>query len=640
MNILLNRSSLRVGLIVLITLVIYIPAMRAGFVWDDDLFLTQNPLIKADDGLYRFWFTTEPPDYFPLVSSSLWLEWRLFGMNATGYHVVNVVLHAVSSVLMWLVLRRLEIPGAWLAALIFAVHPVNVESVAWITERKNTQPMVFYLLTILFYLRYEREGAKRWYFVALGSFLLALLSKTSVVMLPFVLLGCVWWQKGGIGRKDLIRTVPFVALSLVLGLITVWFQYNVAIGDDVVRTGGFLSRLAGAGWAVWFYLYKAIIPYKLCFVYPRWNVDTSSIVSYLPGIILLGCFIVFWRYRKGWGRVFLFGLGYFVVTLFPVVGFFDINFMRFSLVTDHWQYFSIIGIITLLVGLGVWTWNGWRGQLRHMASVAAAAVVFLFCMLTWIQCHAYKDLEALWRDTISKNPEAWLAHSNLGTVLVSQGRFGEATTHCSEALRINPSHPWIHGALGAALAGQRRFEEAIAHFSEALRIDPDFRDAHQAHNDLGLALNETGRLDEAIRHFSEAARIKPDFAEAHTNLAIGLARKGKLDEAITHFSEALRIAPDSASAHYSLGLALALGGRHQKAMHHFSQAVKIDPDFAEAHFNLGAVLASQGSLEEAVAHFSEALRIRPDFAEANHYMKRALEEIKKRETLSNSISGQ
>jgi tetratricopeptide (TPR) repeat protein len=532
----------------------------------------------------------------------------------------------------------LKIPGAWIAALVFAVHPVNVESVAWITERKNTQPMVFYLLTILFYLRYEHEGTIRWYFIALGSFLLALLSKTSVVMLPFVLLGCTWWQRGSIERKDLVQSIPFFVLSAVLGLVTIWYQSN-AIGGDIVRSDSFFSRLAGAGWAVWFYIYKAITPYKLSFVYPRWNVDTSSIVSYLPGIILLGFFILFWRYRKGWGRPFLFGLGYFVVTLFPVLGFFDINFMRFSLVTDHWQYFSIIGIIALIVGLGVWAWNGWQGQLRQLATVAAVTVVFLFCMLTWIQCHAYKDLEALWRDTISKNPEAWLAHSNLGTVLVSQGRLGEAVTHCSEALRINPTHPWIHCAMGSALAGQRKFEEAIELFSEALRIDPDFRYAHQAHNDLGLALIETSRFDEAIMHFSEAARIKPDFVEAHTNLAIGLARKGKLDEAITHFSKALRIVPDSAGAHYSLGLALSLGGRHQKAKHHFSRAVKIDPDFAEAHFNLGAVLASQGSLKEAVAHFSEALRIRPDFVEANNYLKRALEEIKKRETWSNSISG-
>jgi hypothetical protein len=307
MQVLFKRHSLRAGMIILVTLVIYIPAMRAGFVWDDDRFLTENPLIRADDGLYRFWFTTEPPDYFPLVSTSLWLEWRLWENNATGYHVMNVVLHAVSSVLIWLVLRRLKIPGAWLAALVFAVHPVNVESVAWITERKNTQPMVFYLLTILLYLKFASDGRRRWYFLALCSFLLALLSKTSVVMLPFVLLGCAWWQRSSIVRKDVVRAIPFFALSGVLGLVTVWFQYD--IGGDIVRTDGFFSRLAGAGWAVWFYLYKTIIPYKLCFVYPRWEIDPSSIASYLPAIILLGCFLVLWWYRMGWGEHFCLDLG-------------------------------------------------------------------------------------------------------------------------------------------------------------------------------------------------------------------------------------------------------------------------------------------------------------------------------------------
>ena len=623
MKSLLKHPWVRAGIIVLVTVVVYIPALRAGFVWDDDLFLTNNPLIKANDGLYRFWFTREPPDYFPLVSTSLWLEWRLWGMNATGYHAVNILLHAISSVLTWLVLRRLNIPGAWLAALIFAVHPVNVESVAWITERKNTQPMVFYLLTILLYLRFESDRSKRWYVFALCAFLLALLSKTSVVMLPFVLLGCAWWQRGRIAQKDLVRSIPFFVLSCVLGMVTILYQSN-AIGGDIVRSGGFLSRLAGAGWAVWFYIYKAVIPHKLSFVYPRWNIDVSSISSYLPGLILVACFAVFYWYRNRWGRAPLFALGYFVVTLFPVLGFFDINFMRYSLVTDHWQYTSIIGIIALVVGTGLLISGGWPGQLRKLAAGASATLVGLLCVLSWGQSSIYKDVEALWRDTVSKNPEAWLAHNNLGTALLDQGRFDEAVVHCSEALRINPTHTKIRCALGTALVGQGRFKEAVDHFSEALRIEPNFAEAH---NDLGRALNEVGRFDEAIRHFSEAVRIKPEFAEAHSNLGITLARMGKLDKAIHHFSRALSIEPNYEGAYYNMGLALAGLGRFEEAIPYLSQAVKIKPDFAEAHYNLGALLAGQGSLEEAIPHFSEALRIRPHFAEAKNGLNRALKEI-------------
>jgi tetratricopeptide (TPR) repeat protein len=601
--------------------------MRAGFIWDDDLFLTENPLIKADGGVYRFWFTTEPPDYFPLVSTSMWLEWRLWGMNATGYHVVNIVLHAISSVLIWLVLRRLKIPGAWLAALVFAVHPVNVESVAWITERKNTQPMVFYLLTILLYLKFESDGRRRWYVFALLAFLLALLSKTSVVMLPFVVLGCAWWQRGSIERKDLIRSIPFFVLSAVLGLVTVWYQSN-AIGGDTVRSDGFFSRLAGAGWAVWFYIYKAIIPYKLSFVYPRWEIDATSIVPYLPLAILLVCFALFWRYRNGWGRPFLFGLGYYVVTLFPVLGFFDINFMRFSLVTDHWQYTSIIGVIALVVGLAVWVWGSWSIQLRRVTTAGALPLVGVLSALTWIQCHAYRDVETLWCDTISKNPKAWIAHSNLGSILAAQGKFDEAINHCSMALQINPGHAWIHGALGVALAGKGRLDEAIDHFSQAAKLKPDFA---KAYNDLGLALKRQGRLEKAAGQFYHAVRINPEYAEAHLNLGMLLAGQGKIEEALHHFSEAARIAPESADVHYNVGLALAIQGKPNQAIRHFSEAVRVRPDFAEAHLNLGAMLASQARFDEAIGHFSEALRIRPDFPEAKHYLGQALKETGKLE---------
>ncbi len=627
MDTLLKSSALRIAVIVLVTAAVYIPAMRGGFIWDDDLFLTDNPLIKADDGLYRFWFTTEPPDYFPLVSTSLWLEWRLWGMKATGYHVVNVLLHALSAVLIWLVLKRLSVPGAWLAALLFAVHPVNVESVAWITERKNTQPMVFYLLTILLYLKFEEDGRSRWYLLALCSCLLALLSKTSVVMLPFVLLGCVWWQRGSISKQDLVRSLPFFVLSGVLGLVTVWFQYNVAIGEDTFRTAGFFSRLAGAGWAIWFYIFKAIIPYRLSFVYPQWQIDAASAVSYVPALLFMACLAVFWHFRKGWGRGPLFGLGYFAVTLFPVLGFFDINFMRYTLVTDHWQYTSIIGIIALVVAGGVRMVESRPARFRNLAVLAACAVVGLFCVLSWDQGHKYKDVEALWRDTVDKNPKAWVAHNNLATALLAQNKLEEAVFHCTEALRMNPGHGKIYCALGSALAGLGRFEEAVKHLSRGLELSPNLA---AGHHDLGRALSELGRLDEAVEQFSEALRLDPGLAEAHVDWGIALARKGKIDEAMEHFSMAVQIEPDLAGAHYNLGLALAGRGRLQEAIGCFSRAASIAPQFAEAHYNLGAVLASLGRLDEAIGHFSEALRLRPDFREARQSLNRATEEVRNR----------
>src|ERR1017187_4158122 len=206
------------GLIVLIMLAAYLPALRGGFVWDDYVLITENRMVTASDGLQRLWFTTEAPDYYPLTSSLWWLEWRWWGNRAAGYHVVNVLLHAVNAVLVWLVLRRLKIPGAWLAGLVFALHPVNVATAAWISEQKNTLSMLFFLMAILLYLKSDEEGGWRWYGMSLAAFLLALLSKAAVAMLPVVLLGCIWWRRGKIRWAEVARCLPFFALSLVLGL--------------------------------------------------------------------------------------------------------------------------------------------------------------------------------------------------------------------------------------------------------------------------------------------------------------------------------------------------------------------------------------------------------------------------------------
>lgn len=557
--------------------------MQGGFIWDDDTILTENKLIKANDGLYRLWCTTEPLDYFPLTYTALWLEWRLWGMNALGYHVVNVLLHALSAVFIWLVLHRLKVPGACLASLIFAIHPVNVESVAWITERKNVLPMVFYMLSILLFLKFESNERLWLYGLSLGSFLLALLSKTSVVMLPFILLSCAWWQRGRIVRKDLLRSVPFLSLSGILGLVTIWFQYKRVIISEIVRTDSFLSRLAGAAWAIWFYIYKAIIPYKLTFVYPRWQIDKSSIVSFLPVLLLVGLLILFLRYQRRWGRAFLFGVGYFIVTLFPVLGFFNIYFMKYSLVADHWQYTSIIGIIALLVGLGSYAYNSWWKAPRQLAIIVVFILIGLLSLQTWRQCHIYKDSETLWRDTISKNPDAYLAHLNLGVLLAHQGNFKEAMRHYSEALRIKPNNAKAHINLGVALERQSKLEEAISHYSKALVIKPNYAEAHY---NLGVALGRQGNFTEAMHHYSKALRLKPNHAEAHNNLGNALARQGRLEEAMSHFSEALKIKPEYAEAHYNLGVALVRQGNFKDAINHFSEALKIKPDFKEANYNL------------------------------------------------------
>ncbi len=567
-----------IAVIILLTLLAYIPALRGGFVFDDDTLIVHNPLVHASDGLYRFWFTTQAPDYYPLIWSLWWAEWRLWGDNATGYHVVNVLLHAVNATLMWTILRRLEIPGAWLAALIFAVHPVNVATVAWISEQKNTLSMFFYAVAILSYLRFDETNDRRWYGVSWATFLLALFSKTAVVMLPFVLLGCVWWQRGRVRPKDLLRSAPFFLLSLASGLVTIWFQQERVLKVHPLQAAGFPFRLAMAGWAPWFYLYKALLPFNLSAIYPRWNIDISRWVSYLPGTFLVGGLALFWWKRRTWGRPWFFGLGYFVVMLFPVLGFFDQSFYRYSLVSDHWQYYSIVGVIALAVAVIAAIGRIYQPE-RIVREVALLVVLLALGMATWTRAGVYATSETLWRDTLVRNPNAWMAHNNLGLALVQAGRTPEAIEHLEQALRLKPDYVDAHYNLGLALAQAGRTPGAIEHFEQALRLKPDYVDAH---SNLGIVLAQAGRTPEAIEHFEQALRIKPDYAELHCNLGLALVQAGRTPEAIGHFEQALRLKPDYADAHYNLGIILAQAGRTAEAIEHLEQALRIEPDLADA----------------------------------------------------------
>jgi protein O-mannosyl-transferase len=599
-------------LLALVTVLAYQPVWHAGFIWDDDALVTANPLLKAGcRGLLDIWASAKFHDYVPLTLTTFWLEWRLWGENPLGYHVLNVLLHACSAVLLWRGLKRLRIPGAGLAAALFAVHPVNVESVAWVAERKNTLAMLFYLLSLLLYLHSEdnpkagivngiransqppstilHPPSSLLYWLSLMSFALALLSKTAVAPLPVVLLGLAWWQRGRVDFKDLWRSVPFFVLAAAAGFVALWFQYSRAIGASLldVRSGSLWSRLVGAGWAAWFYLYKAVLPLNLSFVYPRWRIDPTNVLSCVPSLLVVLAFALCWRYRRGWGKAGLFALGYFVVMLLPALGFVNIYFMRFSLVADHWQYFSIIGPIALIAGALTGAEQRLVRANPHLGTALGGAVILLLSLLTWKQAHIYVDQEALWQDTLAKNPACWMAHINLGNVLSDKGQFDEAIRQYQEAIHLQPVNADAHNNLGARLIRKGQIYGAIREFREAIRVQPDHVGAHY---NLGAALQETGQLDEAIRQYQEAIRLKPNNADAYGNLGIALAMKGKTDEAIRQFREALRLKPNEALAHYNLGVALYKDGQIEEAISQLQEALRLKPDDADAKSTLAKVL--------------------------------------------------
>ena len=601
------------------TILAYLPVWHAGLIWDDRSLVVDNPLIRQADGLYRFWFSTQPVDYYPVTSTMSWVEWRLWGANPLGYHLVNVLVHAFNAVLLWRVLQGLKLPGAWLAAAIFAVHPVNVESVAWIAERKNALAMVFFLLSLLWYSRFdpgpavhgdapqESEARLRWYGLSLAAFLLALLSKTVVAPMPLLLLGLAWWRRGRVQRRDLWRVLPFLVAAIVVGLISHWFQSHRAIGNDIVRTDNFWARLAGAGWAVWFYLYKAALPVGLCTIYPRWHIDGGQWWSYVPGLLLLAVLATCWRYRRAWGNGPLLCLGYFVVMLLPVLGFLDIGFMAMSLVADHWQYFAIIGPISLAAAAIA------RRQRGLPIAAMGGALLLALGALTWRQSAIYADPATFWRAAITANPYAWLAHNNLGSALFELGQVDEAIGHFQRALEIEPGFAKAHYNLAGILRDRGQIDEAAIHFQRALEIQPNYSTAHY---NFGEILRQNGRLDEAIVHFRRAVEIHPEYADAQNALGATLLRKGQVDEAIIHLQKALELRPDRAEDHNNLAGVLWQRGRVAEAITHYHKALALRPDYALAHHNLGKLLQQEGQVREAIAHYQSALEIQPDFAAA------------------------
>ncbi|HTS16335.1 MAG TPA: tetratricopeptide repeat protein [Verrucomicrobiae bacterium] len=572
----------------ILTCLAYLPALSGGFVLDDGPLVIQNRVIKAQDGLYHIWLTTDAPDYYPITNSFWWVQRRLWGIRPLGYHVVNLLLHAANVVLVWRILQRLRVSGAWLAALVFGIHPVNAATVAWITEQKNTLSMLFAAAAILFYLRFYEEESRRWYRLSLVLFLLALLSKTAVVMLPIVLLGCVWWLRGQLRWKDVLHSAPFFVASLIMGLVTLWYGYHHPFGEPGAETSSVASRLAAAGYAPWFYLHKAVLPYDLMAIYPKWQPDPSRLISYVPGLLLVCCFLVFLWKRGTWGRPLLFGLGYFVVMLFPVLGILKQGPYRLTFISDHWdhwQYYSIIGVITLTVSAGTEVAHHLGSRASRLKTPVMAVALILLGAATWWRSSLYASSQALLQDTLAKNPTAWSACIDLGVEMKQAGH--------------------VHAAIG--------------YYEQALRINPRLA---QAHNNLGDALLAEGRMPEAIDHFKQALKIRPEYPEAHANLGNALKRLGRIHEAIAQYQEAVRINPDFAQAHNNLGNSLLASGQVSSAIEHYQRALQIDPGFAEAEFNLAVALERAGRSAEAVTHYQEVLRIRPDFTPAGEALAR------------------
>jgi tetratricopeptide (TPR) repeat protein len=573
------------------TLAAYWPSLQGGLVWDDDGHLTK-PELQSLHGLWRIWFDLgATQQYYPLVHSLFWMEYRLWGDAVLGYHLTNVLLHALAACLLVAVLKRLEMKAAWLAGFVFALHPVSVETAAWISEQKNTLSAVFYFAAALVYLRFDRTRERSRYLLASALFALALLSKTVTATLPAALLVVFWWKRGTLSwKRDVLPLVPWLSIGAAAGLFTSWVERTFigAQGADFALTAA--QRVLIAGRALWFYAAKLIWPTNLMFSYPRWNIDAGDWRQCLfpAGILAVG--IGLWLVSRR-NRGPLAGFLIFAGTLFPMLGFLNVYPFRYSWVADHFQYLASVGIIVPVTS-GMFALAARLRWNRLPQAACASVLLLILTALTWKQSATYANAETLYRDVLSKNPGSWMAHNGLGNVLMqTPGGVPEAMVEYETAERLRPGVAEPHLNRGLAL----------------LRSDPK-------------------RLLDAMEEYLAALEINPRWAEAYVNLGNAFAHlPGHMPDAIADYQTALRLKPHLVEAHNGLGNAFAQTGKPAHAVDEYEAALRINPDYVDAHINLGSTLAQiPGRRPEAIAQYEAALRIQPDLEP----VRKALEQLR------------
>jgi protein O-mannosyl-transferase len=533
---------------------IYWPALHGGWLWDDDLLVTDNSNLRSLWGLWEIWLTPRT-DYWPLTSTLLWMEWHLFGNDPLGYHLCSLALHICSGILIWRLFNRLGMRWGWLGGFLFVIHPLAVESVAWVSEIKNTLSLSFFLLSIDAWLDAEEKQSSG-YRRSVFYYLAAMLAKTSTVMLPLVLLLYCWWKRGHVTWQEVKRVIPYLVIAVTLGLITVYFQ-SKGQGDEPIELGGFVTRLIGAGTALFHYLGKFILPVNLLPIYPRWTLDRPSFLQVLAFPTLAALLFGLWTQRSGWGRHALFGFGFFLLNLLPVLGLVKMRYMDVSWVGDQLAYVPMIGLVGIIV-VGLEQLRQRLSSFPHLFGIGTMSIAMAIGLLFWEShnnARLFNNSETLWAYTVQYNPHALLVHNNLGDALMHTGRVSEAIEQFEQALKIKPDFAKAHYNLGTALMQTGRVAEAIEQYEQALKIEPDHP---YAHNNLGAALMHTGRASEAIEQFEQALKIKPDNAAAHINLGDALMHTGRVSEAIEQFEQALKIKPDDPYTHDYLAKAQAI----------------------------------------------------------------------------------
>jgi tetratricopeptide (TPR) repeat protein len=601
------RSTLLALGLVLLTLAAYAPALGAGFIWDDDDYVTENPLLRDGDGLRRIWLTTDTPQYYPLVFTSFWIEHRLWGLAPAGYHAVNVLLHALNALLVAHVLRRLDVRGAWWIAALFAVHPVHVESVAWITERKNVLSALFYLLAFASWLRFERDGRRRSYALTIAAFVAALLAKTVAASLPVALALATLWRRGRLDKRDVLRLAPLLVVGAAMALVTVNLERGmVSVVGGEFDFAAWQRPLVAAG-ALLFYPWKIVWPFGLCFNYPRWNLAADVLpLGLAAAAVAATAFGLAFVWRRGHRGPTL-AAAFYAVTIFPALGFLDVYPFRYSFVADHFQYLASLGPLMLLVGgaFHLLDRSSWKHATRAATAIGLSIVIGL-AALTASQAAAYEDEKALWEHTLERNPRSWLALNNLGLARLDSGDAQGALELLDRAVEAQPRSAESHTARGLARARLGDAARALDDLDRAVELDPTYPLARLNRGDVLLA---AGRPQEAIDDLSRFLQANPDYVPALLSRARALVTAGRPEESLPDFARALELEPDGPQALEARSFALMRLGRPNEALADLDRAVALDAHQARTFLLRGAVHDALGDAASACTDWKRACEL-------------------------------
>jgi len=622
------------ALIALATLFSHWQAIGGGFIWDDDAHVTRADL-RSLQGLWDIWFKLgATQQYYPLVHSTFWFEQAFWGDNAALYHITNIVFHILVVFVLVAVLKRLEIPGAWVAGFIFALHPVHVESVAWVTEQKNTISAFFYLLAAFYYLKFDDKRDRQYYGYALLFFIIALLSKTVTATLPAALLVIFWWKRGKLSfKKDVVPLIPWFALGIAGGIFTAWVEkvYIGAQGADYQSAVQLtpVTRCLLAGHVILFYLSKLLWPTNLIFIYEHWSISAGNYLDYLYTLGVIIGLVLLVRYALTGGRrnsydtfsrAPLAGFLFFAGTLFPVLGFANVYPFMFSYVADHFQYLASLGIIVPIAAFLTISLDKLSAENKGIGAAIGGVCLALLGFLSWNQCSMYSDGETLYRVTIERNPSCWMAHNNLGAIMLGHGRIPEATEQFAEALKIRPNYPDARSNMCSVLLRNGRVQEALVQGLEAVRLRPN---SPENLNNLGIALANLGRTTEAINMYQAAVRLRPNYVEVLNNLGNALMQLNRNDEALKCYQTAINYQPNFSDGYANIGLLLLNHGNVNQGVTMYEQAIKLQPNVARYHQMLGVGYSSQGKLPDAINQFQEALKLEPNNSELWFYLGNA-----------------